>query len=307
MTVVRKSVARGHHFLSQGYLKGFTPQGTQKSKLIILNLVEQTFFTTIPKNVGKERDFNTIDLEGFEPDYLESQLALFDDRADQAIRNIEKTGRFEGEDKIFVLNLIALFAIRNPQRREWWNSIIDHTSKIALSMAVSKVGRKSNGILITKDIKTFVDKGEFKIEAGRRDHIELELRVFEDVLHFLLQRKWSLVKASDDAEFVTCDRAVALIWNEPQNKIHSPGFGLKGTQVHFALSKKLALVGDFDGRNETVLTTKEQVALINANILLQAREWVYSSNKDFYFINPNGDTLFGLEKFWKEFNPKPSL
>ena len=173
-------------------------------------------------------------------------------------------------------------------------------------MAASNVGGKTNGVLITEEFKKFVEDGKFTIEASRQEHIDLELRVLDDMIRWFMCRKWSLIQAPDDAEFITCDRPVALIWVEPEKYKLSPGFGLRGTQVHFALSKKLALVGDFDGINETVLTTKEQVSLINANILLQAREWVYSSNKDFYFIDPNGDTLFGLGKFWKEFNPKPS-
>ena len=68
MTVVRKAVARAHHFLSRCYLKGFTQQGTKYSKLTTLDLKKESFFITTPKNVGHERDFNTIGLDGFEPD-----------------------------------------------------------------------------------------------------------------------------------------------------------------------------------------------------------------------------------------------
>lgn len=70
--------------------------------------------------------------------------------------------------------------------------------------------------------------------------------------------------------------------------------------LHF--QKKFALVGDFDRVDEAVLKTKATVALINSNILLQAKQWVYSPNKDFYFLNPNGDVFFGIEEFWKEFD-----
>lgn len=111
--------SQGQHFLSQCYLKGFTPLGTKTSRLVALNLIERkSLRPTIPKNFAKERYFNRIEIVGMSPDYLEEQLALFEDTADKSIRNVEKTGKFEGEDRIIILNLVALFAVRNPYRRD---------------------------------------------------------------------------------------------------------------------------------------------------------------------------------------------
>lgn len=306
METTKTSIARGHHYLSQSYLKGFTPLGTKESQLTCLDFEKRKIFTPTPKNVGKERDFNRIDLDGFEPDYLESQLSFFEDKADQAIRNIEKTRKLVGDDRILALNLIALFALRNPSRREHWNDIMDHTLKVALSMAAANVGGTSNGILITEEFKQFVDEGKFQIKVPRQEHIDLELRTLDEIILSLVHRKWALIEAPQDAAFVTCDRAVALIWTEHGKYSHSPGFALHETEVHFALSKRFALVGSFEGTNETVIVSKEQAALINSNILLQTHKRAYSPSENFYFLNPTGDTLFGIEKFWKEFK-HPSL
>jgi hypothetical protein len=305
MTIIKnESEARGHHYQSQCHLKGFTDLGTKNSKLIALDFKNRkTLPPTIPKNFGKKRDFNRMELDGIAHNYLESGMADLEFNADKAIRNVEVTGKFEGDDRIYILNLMAHFAIRNPYQRGHWNSIINHSSKIMLSMAASNVGGTSNGILITEDFKKFVDEDKFHLEAPQNQHIEFELRMLDDMILWFMERKWLLIQAPDDLTFVSCDRPVALIWKNPARHKRSPGFRSPGTQIHFALSKKIALIGDFEGVNDVVLATKEDVALINSNILLHARFWGYTPKKDFYFLNPAGDVLYGIEKFWSEFNP----
>lgn len=302
MKSIKKTTARAHHFLSQCYLKRFTKLGTKKSSLTTLDLATKNIFCTIPKNIAQERDFNRIDRKGLDPDYLESELSSFESTAETAIYNIESTRKFEGENRIILLNLMALFAIRNPTRRDWWNSIIDRETKLLLSMATQNIGTRSNGVLITEDIKKILEEDNFKVVASTDSHIDLELSMLNTIIHCLVSRKWLLIEAPSDALFITCDNPVVLFWIEPHKYRSSPGFGSRGTQIHFALSKKFALVGEFDGAEGTLLASKDTVALINSNIQSHAEQWVYSADKDFYFINRAGDTLYGIENFWKEFN-----
>jgi hypothetical protein len=90
-----------------------------------------------------------------------------------------------------------------------------------------------------------------------------------------------------------------LFWTDAENQKHPPGFGLKGTQVHFTLSKNMALIGDFEGEEDSLTASKETVALINSNILAQAKNWIYTANKDFYFLSRTGECMFGIENYWK--------
>ncbi len=302
--VKKETEARGHHYQSQCHLKRFTEHGTVDSRLIAIDFEKRKILPpTIPKNFGKKRDFNRVELKGVPPNSLESEIASFEFNADNAIRNVEKTGDFSGEDRIYILNLIAHFALRNPSRREHWNRFIDHTYKIALSMAASNVGGISNGIRITEDFKRIVDEGRFKIEMPQNRHIEFELRMLDDMILWLMKRKWLLIYAPDDLTFVSCDRPVSLIWKDPVKHRHSPGFGLPQTQIHFALSKNFALIGDFECADDALVASKKDVALINSNILLHANRWGYTPVKDFYFLNPAGEVLHGIDNFWKEFNP----
>lgn len=61
--------ARAHHFISQCYLKGFTRNGSKKSKLFVIGLEQLRSFETRPENVAHRRDFNRI--EGLPPEELE--------------------------------------------------------------------------------------------------------------------------------------------------------------------------------------------------------------------------------------------
>ncbi|RLA95610.1 MAG: hypothetical protein DRG83_18415, partial [Deltaproteobacteria bacterium] len=97
--------------------------------------------------------------------------------------------------------------------------------------------------------------------------------------------------------FITTDNPVNLSWKEP-DKIPpfyrtSPGYGLKGTQVYFPVSKKVALVGEFDGPEGIVDGSRELVALLNSRMLLFTYKQIYSPTLNFYFMGKDGIILDG--------------
>ena len=76
-----KNVARRHHFVPQGYLAGFTNDGTRAGLLTVFDRVSQSIFLAKPRNVAAKRDFNRVDLEGRPPDYLEQAMGEFEGKA----------------------------------------------------------------------------------------------------------------------------------------------------------------------------------------------------------------------------------
>jgi hypothetical protein len=87
-----RKFARNHHFVPQGYLAGFTENGTRDGRLIVSDLVSCSLFQTKPRNVAAKRDFNRIDAEGQDPDVLERALGEFEGRAASVIRGIGECG-----------------------------------------------------------------------------------------------------------------------------------------------------------------------------------------------------------------------
>ncbi|MGZ7208509.1 MAG: DUF4238 domain-containing protein [Methanobacterium sp.] len=305
--------ARHHHYLSQCYLKGFTKGGSKKSKLTVVDFKEKKRFETIPRNVGGIRDFNRIDVKGFDQNVLEKSLSEFEGEAASALSNLEESLDFQGETKSLILNLIALLAARSPQRREHWSGfqtkILENIMELSLAdkerwesqiRQMKESGKEVNDNLSYEDMKRFHDSKEYDITFAREHHINMEFVVVEAILPYLDHRNWLLIKATDESgPFITTDNPVILTWNEPE-KIppfyrNSPGYGMRNTQVYFPVSRNIALVGEFEGRLGVIDGTSELVAALNSKMLAFTYKQVYSSKIGFYFHGRNGELLEGTQ------------
>ena len=300
-----KNEARLHHYIPQGYLRGFGWKGKKFWYTNAAALQAQNWFQPNVKNIGAEKDFLRIDIEGHAPDALEKAMAGFDDQGAIAIRNISESRKFEGDDRIMVLNLIALFAVRSPQMRENWRQFQERIMKMTMELTLATKERwerktnemKAAGIdgmdeVTYEQMKTFFDKGEYDIHMNREWFIKLEVQSFEAVLRTLLDRKWRLYVAEDGkGPFVTSDRPVVLTWNHPE-KIpammqKSPGHGMTDTEVYFPLNHHMALVGTFeDGKQGTHPAETPMIAVANTRMIEHAFEQLYTMKKAFPYFGP---------------------
>jgi hypothetical protein len=176
----------------------------------------------------KKRDFNKIDgTENIDPFCLEKFLGeQFEPILANSIQNVEKTKKFEGKDRSYILNMITLLAIRNQYQRDnwdrvWGDDVLYQLTKIQLSIDSS----------ITSET---LDKISVNFAASINTHIERELKSFTPILHSMANRKWALIAAPDYMDFITSDYPVTLIWkNSKQYNISSPGYESLKTQVFF--------------------------------------------------------------------------
>jgi Protein of unknown function (DUF4238) len=132
----------------------------------------------------------------------------------------------------------------------------------------------------------FIERGEYEIVVPTTEHVLLELKLFEEILPFLLQRRWLLISAgAGSGGFITTDHPVALMWRNPDDRsaTHPPGHALKGTEVLFPISRNLALSGTFEGEEGTVVARPEWVAALNGLLIQHGRRQVYAPNDDFRY------------------------
>lgn len=303
--------ARHHHYLSQCYLKGFTKGGSKKSKITVIDFREKKYFETIPRNVGGIRDFNRIEVEGVDPNLIETSLAKFEGEAASALRHVEENLAFEGAAKELILNLVAILAIRSPEMREHWRKFRAQIAEQVMSLCLATKERwdsqirqmKEHGNAVDEnvsyeDVKKFHESKQYTIEVAREHHIHMELKGIEAILPYLGSRNWLLVRSTDETgPFITTDNPVNLTWNEPE-KIppfyrNSPGYGLRNTQVYFPISKNLALVGEFDGQTGVIDATTELVAMLNSKMLMFAYTQIYTPKIGFFYIGKSGEILEG--------------
>lgn len=304
--------AKHHHYIPQCYLRGFTRNKSKNSKITVIDFAQKKLFETVPRNVGGVRDFNRIEIDGQPPDALEAAFSKFEGDLARCLKNFESSLLFEGEARNYILNLIALLAIRSPFRRENWRefiaSVSEHIMDIELSSKerweslirrMREDGKKVNEKITYEQVKEFHDRKEYDIEVSTERHIEMEVKGIDKILPLLSARKWLIIKASDlTGPFITSDNPVALFWKNPErvpNQMmrQNPGYGLRDTKILFPLSQNLLLLGDFDGRDGVTECSREEVASINSELISNAVNQIYASRKKFNFINMEGKIIAG--------------
>jgi hypothetical protein len=303
--------ARHHHYLSQCYLKGFTKGHAKKSKLSVIDFKQRKYFETTPRNVGGIRDFNRIEIDGVDQNQLESDLSRFEGEAATALNRLRENRDFSGETKEIILNLIALLAVRSPERREHMRQFHEQVAEKIMGMIHASKERWESQVAqlkkanpeyksdVTYDqAKEFFDGKQYTIDVAREHHIGAEFIQIDAILPCLLARNWLLLSTdSRTGPFITTDWPVNLSWKEPE-KIPpfyraSPGFGLKGTEVYFPVSQELALIGEFDGSEGFLEANEGLVAVLNSKMLFNLYSQMYSPKIGFNFFGKNNEILSG--------------
>jgi hypothetical protein len=306
------SAARRHHYVPQCYLKGFV-RDRSNPKFFVIDGKERRSFCTAPVNVAVERDFHRIEVEGYEPDALEKSFASFEGEVSQALSRIIAARSIKDEnDRAYLLNLMALLAVKNPTKRDnmrrvqerIWKQVLDVATS-SPEMWASQIRRAREEGFIEPDADTdylkmraFVDADQYRIEVPPGRHLEEEMRSFEIVLPFFFQRCWVLLKAPRrQTGFVTTDHPVCLMWSDPaqRGRFHGPGHGVRRTQILFPISNDLAVMGAFEAREDEIDVGQLFVAQVNGTLMLYARQ-IYARDGHFvYKLAHNPGIMRGFE------------
>jgi len=292
--------ARQHHYVPQCYLKGFT-HDRENPKLFVVDGKERRNFSTAPANVAVERDFHRIDIEGVPIDALENAFSKFESELSPALERIIAARSIDDDnDRILLLNLIGLMAIKTPRLRETMRGVHEQTARIIMSMALdsperweSQIRQAKEAGFIDKDavadyegMKEFVEKEQYKIELLTTGQLQRELKLFDKILPLICNRQWMLFKAPPGKTgFVTSDHPLCLMWSDPnkRGKFYSPGLGLKGTQIVFPISNELAVIGAFEIDDGDADADDLLIAQINGSIIIHSTRQVYARDSDFMY------------------------
>ena len=305
--------ARHHHYLSQFYLRGFTRGRAKKSKLQVIDVSRRTRFETTPRNVGGLRDFNRIEAEGIDPNILEKDLSRFEGEAAHALREMDGGATFEGPRREIILYLIAMIAARSPERREHVRAFHEQIATRIMDLALAtperwesqtrqmlEAGIDVGGDTTYESTKRFNDSKEYAVSVAREYHIGIELKMVEAILPHLDGRNWLVLRTDSAANpFISSDNPVSLVWKEPESipplYRHSPGFGLRDTQVCFPLSQSLALVGEFADKDGDIEASEELVAAVNAKTVYFTTSQLYAPKMSFKYMSGEGQIMEGRD------------
>jgi hypothetical protein len=291
---------RKHHYVPQFYLRGFTGDNGQ---LLVTGRSNGKTFRTDPKNVAAQRDFNTVSIEGVDPQAVERDLAQFEGKVAPALERIKSAKSLATkEDRELLMHFIAGLAIRNPRQRSTLNDFMGDILQAVAETAFASKERwdsqvaqmKADGAwddstnVTFEDMQKFVRERNYKVKVGQEFNIGVEIEQHGNLLEHIAARKWRMLAAKPGTGgFVTTDVPVCLRWSDnADHGIFGPGFGVAGTQIFFPLSSELALIGSFEGAEDLAQADLFTVASVNANIISNAREQVYSRDANFNFMRP---------------------
>lgn len=291
-----KSTARRHHYLPQAYLAAFTRTGSKDDQFFVLNVHSGRPFSTSPINVAVERDFNRVDIEGRSIDAIEQALSPFEEQAVMAIRNVIESEKFPNEEDCnWILNLLGLIAVHNPQLRKSFNRSREQLIHCIGDLLVSdkkiwehhvKKAREFveniNNDVSFDNMKQFIEERKYRLEFSPEGNLRVEFHAFDKLLPILGQRTWSvLVAPNDGPEFICSDHPVTLVWKS--GKVGPVGYGLKETEVFFPLGRNIGFYGVFETPLKPAVKLKpDHVAMMNRRVILNAERHVFSALESFF-------------------------
>jgi hypothetical protein len=290
-----------HHYVPQCYLRQFaTPRKNSHSVAVFDRKTGKSFRSNV-KDVACQNYFNRIELDGMDPNELESAMSTFESSLAPALVRINEARSLENEeDRAHLITLIGLTALRNPGLRENIRHIHERLAKMNIAARLqsqatydaSVAEAKQQGALpadynvIYDEMKAAFDSGNFKLVLENNALVSLELQMLDHVMPLLFRRGWHLLRAPQGSGgFITSDRPFYLTWSDPAMRTgpFAPGLALAGTDIYFPISPTLAVVGAFNVGNTIENIDEARVAVSNSTMTDGAARQVYALNHKFSY------------------------
>lgn len=281
------------------YLREFTPDRTEDSQLFVVDLIVRRAFKASPTNVCAERDFNRIESPTLPSDALETQLAQFEAKAADAVRELISSRKQVSPDAwLWVLNFMSVLAARNPAVRNAMTRFVtesmlrelDKTTaspevyKETMEAAIAAGHVDPSANMDFEAHRQFIAERRFKMTFDPGYFVVGEFGAQDAVLKALDKRRWLLLEAPPDSGgFITSDRPVCLCHSDGSYPwAEKPlGFAVPGTMVIFPICPSLAAVGTFDGRQGITTASRKVVAKANMTIVQNCMRQVFAPHDRF--------------------------
>lgn len=297
-----------HHYVPQCYLRQFANKKGKAFQVSVFDREQQRSFKKNVREVACQNYFNRIHLDGMDPNGLERAMSEFETGLAEALVRINKAGNLDNEeDKSYLLTLIGLTALRNPDMRKNIKGIADGLGHLHIaarlksratydaSVAEAKVAGAlpANYDVTYEEMRAAFEDGDFKIELDNNALISHEFQMLDHIVPLLHKRGWHLLRAPEGSGgFITSDRPFCLMWEDPAMRDGplAPGLAMMRTDIYFPISPTLAVVGAFNIGNTVEDVSNETVAICNATMPKVADRQVYSPDHNFKYARKREET-----------------
>lgn len=243
----KKSTAKLHHYVPQGYLRGFATD-QERVRVVPLDRSRHPYISSV-KNVGARNHFHTVG-EFEEPDAFEKVLSEVEGQALGIGRDFVD-GEFppSEEDRWAFAHYAALQSVRGPDTRR----TAEHLRATMIRLEVGVGGRKNVGAWIRDNLgfdptpeqedrvwKEATQPGGPPIRFSNREHIRNTVETAQELTPYLANRPWVLVRF-DRRSLITSDAPVSLVRRPGDEPWDGVGFAT-AWGVTFPLTRKLGLL-----------------------------------------------------------------
>lgn len=298
---------RGQHYIPKFYLRGFA---NLRDQLFTVDAARSKPFTAGTSNVGKERDFNMLEIESMPQEALEQEYSKFESNIASGIKRVRTDATFgeDGADRADVINLITLLAIRNPRNRQELDDLASGLMQRQLDEAFNSKEKWENEVEKMKadgawpkdkpadyeELKKYIAESRGKPRSTRQFAINSELERYKQMYPLFDALRWRILKAGNDTGgFVTTDHPVCMRTPHDidRGNLIAPGYSSGNDAVLVPLSSTVALIGRPEGDEDVVEVGRHSVASFNSTVIGYTKRQVYAADDEYRYTRPRPQTL----------------
>lgn len=285
-----------HHFVPQGYLRGFTIDG---EKSLVWEYDKETGgISKQPKSVrdiccqhhyyAQKHEDGTVDHES-----MENAFNIIEDKTPRIIRNIKVNGSGEkvaitDEQKVILSYFAAIQFFRVPNFRNGIEMLHQKMAEMTLHQIVDEEKRAGK---LPQEIEELIKRDMINIEVDKMVSLEPMINLAEKGCDYLLSKVWHFAVPAEGMTFVTSDNPI--FFQAPEEYREQVGNELgpmhPASELTLPLRKDLLLIFSPSIRytkrqtnllnNTSVILDKADTKNINKRTTWAAERYVYSSEK----------------------------
>lgn len=310
-SMAKGNTAKRHHYVPQGYLRGFATDQNQVSVRPLDQ--DRKPFMSGTRNIAAQSHFHTLD-DALEPDGFEKSLSKLEAQAIGVIRRLTNGELpISEEDRYALSHFIALQSVRGPETRRTVDQLQAHIVRAEVGMGgkenVPRWVKKRLGFEPTKEQAEHIweeatQPGGPPIKLSNRRQIEHMVNAAQKVTPYIVRRPWSIVQFKRRA-LLTCDAPVTLVPHEDDELWMGAGFQT-AWGITFPLSRRCGLLmsdpipmisdfneGQIDHIRQGIIKGKADriqagsavlERFFNHNTIYNAREYIYFHPDDEAFV-----------------------
>jgi len=232
---------------------------------------------SIAKYAASEMNYNTIENDGNDEDLLEKISSKLEADVGRVFKKMKKTNNMISREDMSILLYFGSYLFVNvPHFR---NNIKRFQESVAegildfltsdLSVLKSAVGKTNIPNKESIDIQIIANSykyGKIKVKVSKNVIVRSAINQVDNLFKILARMYWCFHVIIDDAYYITSDTPILPISKDGFFDRFAPGFATADAVV-FPLTKKVCLVGQWQGECANIDVTGDAANGVNASML----------------------------------------